>query len=99
MYNGQQKQDKGTNKDLQNITQKTKNRATRTTLKAVGDRKYSERVSCSYSTCYTRSVILVTYLVICHDLGKDRIMITINGTYPWHTYGRESNTFEVMTST
>jgi hypothetical protein len=32
-YTGQKKQDKGTNNDLQNITWKTKDRATRTLLK------------------------------------------------------------------
>jgi len=32
-YNGQKKKDKRTNHDLQNITQKTKDRATRTPLK------------------------------------------------------------------
>jgi hypothetical protein len=32
-YNGQMKKDKRTHNDLQNITQKTKNRATRTPLK------------------------------------------------------------------
>ena len=33
-YNGQKKKDKRTNNDLQNITQKSKDRVTRTSLKA-----------------------------------------------------------------
>jgi hypothetical protein len=35
-YNGQKKKDKRTNNDLQNITQKTKDRATRNTTKTRG---------------------------------------------------------------
>ena len=35
------------------------------------------------STCGTRRVTLVTYPVISHELGNDRIVLTTNGTYPW----------------
>ena len=35
-YNGQRKKDKRTNNDLQNVTQETKDRATRTPLKTGG---------------------------------------------------------------
>jgi hypothetical protein len=36
-YNGQKKRDKGKNNDLQNIAQKTKDRATQTPLKSGGE--------------------------------------------------------------
>jgi len=45
---------KGTKNDLQNITQKTKDRATRTPLKSGDDLKRSRRVNNSCSTCDTR---------------------------------------------
>jgi hypothetical protein len=38
-HNGQKKQDKMTNNDLQNTTQKTKDRATRTSLKTGDERE------------------------------------------------------------
>jgi len=38
--------------------------------------------SSSGSTCVTR-VTLLTNPVVCHEWGKDRIVITVNGTYPW----------------
>ena len=46
-YNGQKKNDKRTNKDLQNITQKTKNRATRTPLKTGSELRCPGRVGSS----------------------------------------------------
>ena len=42
-YNGQRKRDKRTNNDLQNITQKTKDRATGIVLKTRGELRCSER--------------------------------------------------------
>jgi hypothetical protein len=45
-----------TNNDLQNITQKTKDRATRTSLKAGGELMCSGRVNSSCLTCDTRRV-------------------------------------------
>jgi hypothetical protein len=103
-HNDQMKKDKRTNNDLQSITLKTKNRATRTTLKLM----CSGRVSSSCSTCGTRCVTLVTILVISHEWGKDRIVITTSGTYLchlWHRYSVTVNqvmvatrkTFKVMT--
>jgi hypothetical protein len=50
---------KRTNNDLQNTTQKTKDRATRTPPKTGGKLRYSGRVSSSCSTnymVYTRSL-------------------------------------------
>ena len=43
----------------------------------------SERVSSSYSTSGTPYITLVTNSVICHEWGKDRIVITSKGTYLW----------------
>ena len=42
----------------------------------------SGRVSSSCSTSDTRRFTLVTNPVISHEWGKDRIVITTNGTYP-----------------
>ena len=44
-YNGQVKKDKRTNKDLLNITQKTKDRTTRTPLNTGGERRCSRWVN------------------------------------------------------
>ena len=61
--------DKGTNNHLQNITQKTKGRATHpTTINGVNSG--------------VRPVALCTNPDINHECGKDRIMITTQGTYP-----------------
>jgi molybdenum cofactor biosynthesis enzyme MoaA len=52
-----QKKDKRTNSDLQNITQKTKDRPTRTPLKTGGGGiRCSGRVNSFCSTCNTRRV-------------------------------------------
>ena len=59
----------------------TKDRATRIKLKTVGELRCSGRVSSSCSTCGTLHVIRVTNPVISYEWGKDRIVITINGTY------------------
>ena len=59
-HNGQKKKDKRTNNNLQNITQKTKDRATRTPLKS------------SCSTSGTNHVTLATNVMISHEGGKDR---------------------------
>ena len=56
-YNGQTKNDKRTNNDVQNTTQKT--RATRTPLKAGCELGWSGRVISSCSICGTRRVTLV----------------------------------------
>jgi len=49
-----------------NITQKSKDRATRTPLKTGGELGCSQRVSSSCSTCSTHRVTLVTNPVICY---------------------------------
>ena len=67
-HNGQKKQYKWTNNDLQNIhtqkstthVHKTKDPETRTSLKTAGDLRCPGRVSSSCSTSDTRRVNLVT---------------------------------------
>ena len=68
------------------------------------------RVISSCSICDAHCVTLVTNPVINHEWGKDRIVITTSGTYPWSfvthifhngqpSHGGDRKTFEVMTST
>ena len=77
-HNGQKKQYKRTNSDLQNIHIK---------LKIEYELKCSGRVSSSCSTSGTRHVNLVTNPVISHEWGKDREVFTTSGTYHlWHRY-------------
>ena len=64
-------------------TYKTKDRVTRTPIKTGDELRYFRLVRSSYSTCGTRHVTLVTNQVISRGWGKDRIVITTNGTYPW----------------
>jgi len=64
-------------------TYKAKDRVTRTSLKTRGELRCSGRVSSSCSTSDTRRVNLVTNLVISHERGKDREVLTTSGTYPW----------------
>ena len=59
--------DKRTNNNLQNITQKTKDRVTRTPLKSGGGLGCSGRVISSCSTSDIRRVNLVTNPVISHE--------------------------------
>jgi len=70
------KKDRRTNNDLQSITQKSKDRATRTSLKTGRELRFSGRVSSFCSTCGTRNVTSVTNMVINHESGKDQIVIT-----------------------
>jgi hypothetical protein len=85
-YNGQKKKGIRTNNNLQNITEKIKDPATRTSLKTGGELWWygSLSRSCCY-TCGTCRVTLVTspVAVIGHDRGKDWIVIMINATYLW----------------
>ena len=71
-HKGQKKKNKRTKNYLQNITQKTKDRATRTYLKTKGELWCSGRVSISRSTNGTRRVTLVIkrYSSITHDKVK-----------------------------
>ena len=55
-YNGRKKNDKRTNNDLQNITQKTKDQVTQTPLKMKGELRCSGWVSSSCSTYGIRRV-------------------------------------------
>ena len=55
--NGQKEKDK---QDLQNITQKAKDRATRTSLKIEVELILSGRALSSYFICYTHCVTFVT---------------------------------------
>ena len=72
---------KGTNNDIQNITQKTKDRTTRTSSKTGGELMCCERVGSSCSTYATRRVTLVTNPVTSHGRRKSRILIATNGTH------------------
>ena len=66
---GQKKKDKGTNNDQQNITHKTKDRITRTTLNTGGELRYSTKISNSCSTSGTCRINLDTSPVISHECG------------------------------
>ena len=64
------KKDNGTNNDLQNTTQKSKDRATRNPLKTGGELRCPEMVNSSCSTSDTRHILLVTNTVISYEWGK-----------------------------
>jgi hypothetical protein len=66
-YRHQQTKDTRKNNDLQNITQKTKDRATGTPLKTGDELLFSGREGSSCSTCVTDRVTLVTNPVISHE--------------------------------
>jgi mannose-6-phosphate isomerase-like protein (cupin superfamily) len=53
-HNGQKKKDKRTNNDIQNTSQKTKDRTTRIPLKTGGELRFPGRLSSSCSTSGTR---------------------------------------------
>ena len=59
-HNGQQKNDKRTNNDIQDINQKTTDRATRTPPTTGGELRRSGRQGSSCSTSNTRRVTLLT---------------------------------------
>ena len=58
IHNGQKKKDRRTNNDLQNITQKTKDRVTQTTLIIGSELRCFGRDNSSYITCDTRRVVV-----------------------------------------
>jgi len=66
LCNGQKKRDKQASKDPQNITPKTKNRATWTPLKPGGELRCSGRVRSSYSTFDTRRVPAIMKSLVCY---------------------------------
>ena len=78
--NGQKKNDKLRSTKL---AYKTKDRITWTPLKTGDELRCSGKVSISCSTSDTRRVNLVANLVISHERGKDREVLTTSGTYPW----------------
>ena len=83
--NGNMKEDKGINNDLQNITHQNKVRVTRTPLKSGGELRCSGRVSSSSSTCITRGVTIKRYKL--HLIWKlSRTLVCVN------TVGIEINT-------
>ena len=71
------KKDKRSNDDLQNTTYKTKDRATRNSLKTGSEL----RVISSCSTSGTRRVNLATNPMIRRESGKDREVFMTSGTY------------------
>ena len=87
------KKDKRSNNDLQNTTQKTKDRGTRTQLKTRGEHMFSGTVSSSCSTSDIRRVTLATQPVISHEWGKDQKVITTSGTYSRNDSRALSSTF------
>ena len=71
--------------------------------------KRPRSVSSSCSNSGTRRAIIVTNPVISYERGKDRIVITTYGTYPWSfvkhillngqpSHGGDRKIFEMMTS-
>ena len=71
----------GLSPEIQNITKKITHRATRTSLKTGYNLRCPGRVSSSCFICVTRRVALVANRIISQKYGKNRIMITKNGTY------------------
>ena len=91
------KKDKRKINDLQSITQKIKDRATRTPLKARDKLRCSGRVGISWSTCGTRRVTLATNRVISRELWLLlRQTVHICGIL-WHRYSVAVN--QVMVAT
>ena len=76
------KQDKGTNNDLQNISQETKDRATRTPLQTRSEHECSGSVSSSCSTCGTRRLCFF-------------ILLSINRSYIFQSVSRHDLCYEV----
>jgi len=79
--------------DLQNTTQKTKDRATQTALKSGDELGCSGRVGSSFSIRDTRCITLVTNSMISGEIRKDREVITTNRTYPWEFVTQMTMTF------
>jgi hypothetical protein len=70
-HNGLNKIDKGTNNDLQNTKQKTKDRPTRTTLKPGDVLRCSGKIS---SSCYTCDIRLIERVVV---FGRVSYMLSL----------------------
>ena len=67
----------------QTIIYKALHRKVKNPTKNQGELGYSGMVGSSCSTCGTCRVILVINPGIRHEWGKNRMVITTNGTYPW----------------
>ena len=109
-HNGQKKKDKRTNSDLINITHKTKDWVTRTSLKTGCELRCPKWVNSSCATSDICRVTIVTSPLIGHEWGKNREVLTRGGTYSWSivthifhngqpSHGGDRKPFEVMTST
>jgi hypothetical protein len=86
-HNGQKKEYKRTNNDLNKHTHRTKDRITRTPLKTGNELRCSGRVVSFCSISGTRRrVNLVTNLVISHEWRKDREVLTTSRGHLWHRY-------------
>jgi hypothetical protein len=87
------------NNDLQNTTLKTKDWVTRTPLKPGGELGCSRRASSSCSTSGTHHrVILFTNLVISHEWGKAREVLTTSGTSSFMSTTSWTSSFMSTTS-
>jgi len=70
------------NNDLQNITKKTKDWATRTPINTGDELGTSAKISSSRPTSGTRRVTIVTNSVISHEWGKEQ---NVNNLSVWYT--------------
>jgi hypothetical protein len=85
-HNGQQKKNKRTNNDPQNITQQGKDRATRTPQKSGGERVFSGRnnISCSANLCPVQPFLDIAQLQLQFSFTS-----FIYRRYKWETLFRE----------
>ena len=70
-------------KRQKNTKHYTKNKDRTTSLKTGVELMCPGTVSCSCSTCGTHHATLVRNPETNHEWGKNQIVITTNGTYPW----------------
>ena len=82
-HNGQKKKIQKDKQRFTQLTQKTKDRVTRTPLKSEGELRCSRKVSSYCSNSGIRSVNLVTNPVISHESGKDSLSMSNNTTIFW----------------
>jgi len=83
-HNGQRKGDNRTNNDLQNTTQKTRDRATRTPLKTGANliiQKSKKFLLHQWHPSYYSNHYKQLNPVISHEWGNDREVLTTSGTY------------------
>jgi hypothetical protein len=83
---------KRTTNDLHNITHKTKDRVTRTSIKTGGELRCSERVDSSCATSGIRRVTLTS-----GDLGHNPKYISVSTTYEYdHAHDDSSYEYIMM---